>query len=261
MADFTLIEKDTSSSVIIDDLDKYFKDEIGFGDAYSNFGDITVGSDHPFARALMSFKNDQNLPDNLFPSVTITKSTESTHSRDVMGKPKRYILTDDLIAQFEALDPKKRLFSTERLEALRTAYDALPADYNMFVRETFSLETFKLIFSVWVDHHEVKNDMYEMVKEYVKGRAELFTNELCFNEITWSGEKDGLFNLDFGITLYGAIVTMNASQERVSYVVEDEAVSGQGAVLVIVEDLHTDSGQSPWITKPQVEFKTGVTDG
>ncbi|KKL79002.1 hypothetical protein LCGC14_2019180 [marine sediment metagenome] len=62
--------------IIVEELKKYFFNEVRFKDIYPNFKNVRISGVHPFVYLIDAEVNDTPLPQGLFPSITIISDNE-----------------------------------------------------------------------------------------------------------------------------------------------------------------------------------------
>lgn len=229
-----LLSADTTRRQLVRDLDNFFRKEMGFKKLYNdNFSDMRVSEIHPFAVAIFNLDNGKEVPQNLFPSVTVSRVEESQHQKSPIGNPQFTEVTAELIQEYKDLG-KERIISEEQLKKIEDAFSLLEEGDRMNLETYVDIEKYSIIYTLWTDNFDVKEQVYDAIKHYVRARVQFFT-DLGMNEISWTGDRDGLYNMDFGKLLYGATVTMRVSQGFAEQVIDLEKVRDPEVVAKIWE--------------------------
>lgn len=229
-----LIYVDRTRQNVVDNLRIYFKDEIDLAGKMPNFGDLRIGVIHPFAIATMQQAAGNQAPDNLFPSLTVSRVEENKNEKNPMMQPNRKALTAETIDEYAATDARYRLLSDDQVAKLKDAFQTLPANARLIVEEYVELEDFSLILTLWADNFDFKELLYDAAKFWVQTNQQLFTNFNWIN-VGWTGDRDGLYNMDFGRLLYGASVTIRATQAKAEGVAILENVTDPDVIHKIWE--------------------------
>lgn len=254
---YSLICSNQDKKILIDELKDYINNQLKFSEIYKNFGKIQISDVHPFAIANFALVEGQSLPANLFPSITVSILNENEHAKDVIGNTTKSDLTQEELDEFKALPDDERLLADSQIDALQSMVDLLPEGKEMVLNTTHNLEQLKAVFSIWADNETLKEDLYTVVKNFVVSRGDFFQNTLGWNETVWQGERDGVFNLEFGQLLYGGVISMNASRMTIKQEVETD-INLSDDLLVINEgmnDYETDPNAPEYIKDVETKAK------
>lgn len=194
---------------------KPYLEEIGFSSMFPKFKSVRVGSVHPFALFLYSqVGGDVNL-NNLFPSITISDTSENDGSLDTLGHERYHTtLSRETWEHFKYYRNNNMgiWISDENVANIDAAFgviDPLP------VVELRYQEAHNIDFSIWADNDNISSFLFDVVKRFLKEKAVQLQNDKGY-VLTGnvSGRRSGDINVDFGRLLYGANVSasMNVPQ-------------------------------------------------
>jgi len=246
---------DRNSELLLQQLNYYIEDQIGFSENYPNFGKLRIDTIHPFAVINLELMEGRDVPQNLFPSLTVSFLNENNHSKEFIGKSTHDFYTKEDFDEYKNLDWEERLISREMLNRLELVYAGKPDNIELSVNVNQSLEQFRLSFTIWASNHQVKDVLYQIAKTFVKSNVDFWVGTMNWNEITWNGDKDGIYNLEFGEILYGAVITINASRPVIDYTIETDYQLIDNGINIVTEGLN-DTGDYLSSVVPKVEYNT-----
>jgi hypothetical protein len=198
-----LIESQNPEIIIAEMLREYFVD-VGFNEMYPNFGNINIGTIHPFALFLFAETKGESQNFNLLPSITVANG--STEEASVTLNQERVEVTYSAaeVAIIEMQKANKVWFISDTgLASLKTATangsKAVGIKTSITSEETFTLE-------IWADNKDITSLIYDMVHAFIYGNT-LRLNEAGLQYQNLRGQRTGDINMDFGKILYGANIT------------------------------------------------------
>jgi hypothetical protein len=222
---------------IVKALKKYFSiiDVPGF---YENFT-VSVTNEHPFARMILSEAPEKDAA-SLFP-VVVAATEEDSKPGDLLNAVDWGELTIDPTD----IEPKngggkseieKRyvMMTPRKMNELRAAMDARK-DKRIFGATAFIRRRDHASIEIWAENPQMKNELYELIRLFVCGFMKDYLAELYkefFKELAECGESplaifDGSvtglrsnnFNVDFGVELFGALISFDAD-----YIIEQSVI-------------------------------------
>jgi len=208
--------------IIIEEVKKYFFEEVRFKELYPNFGNLRVSGTHPIAFLIDQQINESKLPVGLFPSITIIDDTDQKTPEIPVMTP----LKDVVVAAAEVSDieDNKKMYSISD-EDLQTLKD-LTQDGNVLHAQ--GVETFRtasMVAEIWSENPKVKNKIYDLMIGFLIGIKRFTIKQkygIVLNEGSIAGEKSGNYNYDFGKILYGGILRFTVDFSIRNYMIDTE---------------------------------------
>jgi hypothetical protein len=233
MANLIIAKTPDIENIIAEDLRAYFADDVHFDELFPKSDNLKVSTDHPFVSLLQQNVTEGEVY-NLtgFPSVTVIdmnweKLVETpTHPQVVQVKR-------GIVDEIERMGRNAFIMSKQTLAALKAAFattDTLKGEgFQTFRRTHIAVE-------VWATNNLIKGKIFDLVGLYLMNqrRYDLHTNYgIIIEEGSITGERSGIYNFDFGSTLYGAMIRFPAGYDVCYYVVKDFTI---GADVVVIDD-------------------------
>lgn len=183
-----------------------------FKGIYPAFGDVRVGVIHPFALMLMQDVLGQTINTNVFPSITISDSSD-VDSEEVIGRGfEEYILTEPGVVKLKGHRDAGELICSDtnfaRLEA------AVQGGNKVYAKKYDIRARHNVDFNIWSDNKDVTSLLYDYVKLFTVA----YSTALRLAEVdivgTISGRRSGDINVEFSKLLYGSSVVMPCTVEE-----------------------------------------------
>jgi len=197
-------------------LRNYFFNDIGW-DRHPNFskhGKLNIGKVHPFARLLSDTRRLRW--QDVMPSISIAMVDDNTNDLAI-GKDAVVVeITQALVQELE--DQK---YSLNRQQVFRDLYKILDAGTTLYGLQTNRRYQAKISMEIWADSDVVKDALYEGTKDMLDFYAKALYDDGAEN-ITVTGKKDGDYNFDFGVMLYGSNVTMTYVIANMTFYIDTE---------------------------------------
>jgi hypothetical protein len=192
---------------VIKIVQKFFQ-ELEFDSIYANFGNINLSTDHPFALLLFAENVGEDVkPATLFPSVTVCDSADSEDREELGGTYAEFVFDYDDLKEIENKVSTDLISISEsslaRLKQhFQTNSSAVAYKRKINIRTTVD-------FNVWTQNKLVTNFIYDSLKQCIR----LYNNEfkqagMDIHAGGMTGRKSGDYNVDFGILLYGANISV-----------------------------------------------------
>jgi hypothetical protein len=192
---------------------------------------LKISTDHPFV-SLMNQEVPEGGKYNLacLPAVTVidtqfTKLIETPVAMQVMKIMPSII--DDIKTYGRDQFIMSKQVSNELEELFKTEEFIRADGYETWRKTSLSIE-------IWAANSIMKSKIFDLVSMYLIGqnRFDLHTNqEVMIEEETINGEKSGIYNFDFGETLYGAMLRFTVGYKVGFYTVKDYIIGNSVTVI------------------------------
>jgi hypothetical protein len=207
------LDSSNPEKILIESLKNFIR-KIGYSEMYPNFSNIRVSGTHPFSLLLAQEILGEKTKSNPFPSITIADSDASEDS-EVLGDDYNGLsFTPAQLAKLDGYRQANEIFiSDSGWTKIQTAMNT--NGFVVGVQKTFRTKH-TMHFNIWSANREVTSFLYDMVTHFIiQNKASLHTdNGLDIGPLT--GRRTGDINLDFGMLLYGANVSVPAIYGRSS---------------------------------------------
>lgn len=204
--------------ILPDMLQQYFL-EIGFSSMYPNFSTLRIGAVHPFALLLYQSVMGQDLSTNVFPSITVSDSSDSEVSDLLARGDETFVFSSDVVAGFELYrDLKQLLISDDGLTRLKsaTAGDGTVVGHKRDIRSRHTID-----FNIWSDNKDMTSLIYDLVRHFVLSSINVLHDEKGIDVLDpISGRRSGDINVEFGKLLYGANISVSATISTANMIVD-----------------------------------------
>ncbi len=185
-------------------LREYFL-EVDYASLYPNFSTLRISAVHPFAVLLFQDVSGQKLDTSVFPSITITDSTEN-EVFTTMGRGYAPFMLDgsNIVLLQAGKESGQMIISDTSLSRLQTAVADGGKVYGR-KRSVHMKHTIDL--SVWCDNKELTGILYDLLRQFALQTEKL--HNLGFDiQDQISGRRSGDINVEFGKLLYGANISI-----------------------------------------------------
>lgn len=188
-----------------------FLQTIGYSSIFPNFDRIRVGTVHPFAILLAQDVLGQSQNVNVFPSVTISDGNLSEDAQVIADDYRQEVFTQSEIAVLDGFRQAGEVFvSDEGWARIQNAVNTVGQIVGI-VRRYHTQHS--IDFNLWSENKEVTSFLFDMICHFVsQKRIDLHNEGLDMSGIT--GRRSGDINLDFGMLLYGANVTVSVAMNH-----------------------------------------------
>lgn len=240
--DWTLAFRDTTKDRYLSELKKFLVEDVKYPEVFSKFGTPRLSEIHPFAIVQAALSGGRRFPANVFPSVSIAITTENFKSQNFIGhKSIKGQFTNEILAPFKDVPIETRLYSKTTTDALQTKLDnAEVLKYSKFNYQ----EQGSIVISVWDTNSKAQDALYQMVKLFNEVKSEIVFEDEDWGELSWSAERDGLYNFELGRPLYGSMITVNGSRTVSTLVVTDEDVGSYDSITTPIKGLNSTEGST-----------------
>ncbi len=230
--------------ILVDALNNYLRTDVYtdglFGD---NFKNIRVSEDHPFATLVasqMGISDTTKGATDLFPSVTVVVTEDRYAADRALTAP---ILQANVglpeIAHMTSYRKTQYVMSTTEIDRIQSAYDIINPNPSA-VQVPISFEGIEqareaeVAIEIWSRNSQIKDRLFDLVIAFFASFGRLSLREdysIIVDNGSLAGERDGVYNFDFGYKLSGAMIKFkldyNISQYRSTY----NPVIGAGAIV------------------------------
>ncbi|GAF89051.1 unnamed protein product, partial [marine sediment metagenome] len=195
-----IIDSENPEIVFSKLLRNYFV-EIGFSTAYPNFGNLNIGSVHPFIILLFADVLGEAHDLNVFPSITIADSSQQESNLTLARDISYLVLTGaDVQVLKNYRDRGKMFISDVGMTALETA----TADGGTIVgQQVIATDLHTFDFNIWSANKDITSLIFDMVDSFLTSEIGSLHNS-GLDVQSKGGRRTGDVNLEFGKILYGA---------------------------------------------------------
>ena len=193
-------------TLLVEELTQWLQDEVKFSQIYANFGRLRVDPVHPFALLLLQEVLGEEVRLDMFPSITISDSSDS-ETAEMLGKNYQvYALQPADVALIREQADGGRLTVAESAMA---AVEEAVNDKGYVAAEHWTYQSqHSLDFNIWSDNKTVTAAVYDLVKLFlVTNSARFHEHGLLDFQAGAGGRRSGDINVEFGKLLYGANVS------------------------------------------------------
>ena len=193
--------------------------EVGFSSMYPNFSTLRIGAVHPFALLLYQTIKGQELSVNLFPSITVSDSSDTEVSDTLAREENQFTMgAAEVSTLIVYRDEGRILMSDDAVTRLGTATadDGRVVGHKKDIRSRHSID-----FNIWSDNKDMTSLIYDLVKHFVVSEILTLHNEYGIDVIDpINGRRSGDINVEFGKLLYGANITVSATINLANMIVD-----------------------------------------
>lgn len=222
---------------IASEIEQYF-DALHLDDTYENFH-VRVTNNHPFADLYL---HTHKTAADHFPAVVVT--SESTQKTGELAELKPEIKGIGLDqSDIDAIMGTKEypgictLLSDLALEEIKKTIEKKGLIYGLSMRFH---KTDSVSIEIWSDNVQLKNELYQQLMLFVSGNLQnILANKYSFNDLwifdhTISGHPSNNYNLEFGIPLSGAHISMDVDYQVEQLVLDTEVSNLSNEIITEV---------------------------
>ncbi len=215
---------------IVEELKKYFFNEVRFKDIYPNFGNIRISGVHPFVYLIDAEINDKPVPQGLFPSITVISDNDQKNPEIDIPT----LVEDAEVKSPEISDIKENrdayIISDKDLDIL----DSLTQESNSIFAEGINQNRrANLVIEIWSQNMKVKNRLYDLTLLFFIGKKRFTLKsdyDIVIDEKSVSGERSGNYNYDFGKVIYGGMLRMSIDHVIAQYEIDTDLQTLTGVI-------------------------------
>ena len=217
--------------IIADDMRAYFQDDVDFASLFPK-DQIKVSCDHPFVNLMnQEVKEGGKYNLSVLPAVTVV-DTQFVKLIDTPVAPQIMKILPAFVDEIKQYGRDRFTMSKQTLAALQAAF-AVPGTEFLRAEGYETWRKTSLAIEVWANNSVMKSKIFDLVSMYLAGarRFSLHTDQgIMIEEETIQGEKSGIYNFDFGETLYGAMFHLTVGYSVGAYTVKDFTI-GAGVTI------------------------------
>lgn len=212
--------------VLCQEIEQYL-DKIHLDETYPNFH-VKVTNNHPFAELYL---HSTVTAADVFPSIVVTTETDNKTS-DLMQTSEDATaigcdLNDfnELMEEVDKLPGVCTLVDPETESQIRKIFEEKDLIYGVKIDQR---NTDRISIEIWADNNQLKNEIYEQLKLYIKGgMQEVLQNlykgyGLCYFDGSVRGERSNNYNIDFDIVLTGAHIAFEVDYVTSQIILDTE---------------------------------------
>ncbi len=211
-----IVSSDNPEVILVDYLKEYLE-EVGYASMFPNFQNLRIGNVHPFALTLLQEVMGQKIQTDVFPSITVADSTDSsinqTLNLDMIDVKIDKLAWGDLM---EARTAKKIHIADEnviRIEAVLDSQDVYGTKFTQYENHTFD-------FNIWGENKDVVSFLFDVVKQFLVSNINQFKEDGITMQGEITGRRSGDINVEFSKLLYGANISVQAMSKTTSLVIQ-----------------------------------------
>jgi len=218
---FKFAARENIKSDTIDALKAYLHDADGIGwkELFPHHSPVRVEATHPFARINAAKIAGQAEPAGLFPSVTVSVTSETDAEQLLAFSNQVATVTEAIIQGWIGLEAHQRLLSKARLQQLLAA--AQGKGGQVFAEVKTRHFTQQVAFSVWSENDAVSDSLYYATKAFIEQNLETFSDAGMEN-LALSGSPNGIYSVDTGRVLYGGELMLSGTNRTEAYYIDTE---------------------------------------
>lgn len=221
--------------LLVRDIRDYLENDVRFNVLYPNFGHPNVTQEHPFATMTAVDLGGGNIQSaDLFPAIAVMDMSSgpnpalstTTEPEDVKCTYAEY---QDIVANRE-----ENIISDVDLEAIRLIVHPDEGDSVLWGKGVENMWRSNIAIEIWADNAKVKNVLFHILNSYFIGprRYDFRTAHDSIAVIdSMTAEKTGVYNFDFGMMLYGAMIRISMDYVSGQYVFDTDLVTFSGIRL------------------------------
>jgi hypothetical protein len=201
---------------------------------------LKISTDHPFVALLQ-----QKVPDggtyslSGFPCVTVIDMNFNKLVETPVA-PQTMKILPAILDEIDAGGRNKFIMAKKTRLALGEAFKpllALPvADQFLRAEGYQTMRRTQMAIEIWATNNVMKGKIFDLVTMYLTAqqRFKMHTEaEVMIEEESINGEKSGIYNFDFGETLYGGMIHFSCAYTVGYYIIKDFVI---GAGVEVIEN-------------------------
>jgi hypothetical protein len=205
-----VLDSENPEATLAKELRNFLK-TVGYSDIFPNFDNIKVGTIHPFAILIAQEVLGQSQNVNQFPSITIADTQVSEDAEMLADDYSAHAFSQEEIAVLDGYRQGGEVFASDSGWA-KIETKVATGEIIGIIRRYHTAHT--LDFNLWTENKDITSFLFDMICHFVtQERANIHeTQGIDMAQI--SGRRSGDINLDFGMLLYGANVSVSASMDH-----------------------------------------------
>jgi hypothetical protein len=214
--------------IISDDIRAYFDEDVDFKSLFP-MDTVKVSTDHPFINLMNQEGSGGVYNLSCLPALTVI-DTSFVKLIETPVAPQTMKILPALVDEIKLYGRDQFTMSKQVLSVLEDSFKTQPfllaEGYETWRKTTIAIE-------IWAANNVLKGKIFDLVSLYLVGsrRFSLHQNQgIMIEEETVTGEKSGIYNFDFGETIYGAMVHFTVGYKVGAYSVKDFVI-GAGVTI------------------------------
>ena len=206
-----MLDSQNPETVLSNELRLFFE-MIGYSEIFPNFDRLRVGVVHPFAILLSQEILEQPKSTNVFPSVTVADSSATEDQTTLGDELTSLVFTSQHIAALDGYRQAKEVFvSSTGWQKITDAVSTV--GHIIGVKKTYSTRH-TMDFNIWSENKDITSFLFDMVCHFMVQKRIDIHQKHNIDITQLSGRRTGDINLDFGMLLYGANVSVNVVMDH-----------------------------------------------
>jgi len=212
-----IVEYANPETVLPKMIQEYFK-ELGYSSIYPNFNTLRIGAIHPFALLLFQDITNQSLDLSVFPSITVSDTSDSEVFDELgRGYVEMSLDADDIATIVTARQDGFLLLSDESVSRLQ---QATMGGEKVIGKQRRYKANHNIDLNIWSENKDMTGMLYDMVKHFVMGNIHTLHEKGIDVLSPLTGRRSGDINVEFGKILFGANITVPVTIETASMIVD-----------------------------------------
>jgi hypothetical protein len=209
---FVYVLDSENPEILLSQVLRDFFETIGYSNIFPNFDNLKVGTVHPFALLLAQDVLGQSQNVNVFPSVTIADSSLAEDAEMLADDYAAFAFDQADIAVLDGYRQAGQVFVSDAGWAKILNHMAGSPNIVGIRRRYHTQHTFN--FNIWSENRDITSFLFDMVCHFVTQKRIDLHNDQGIDLSGISGRRSGDINLDFGMILYGANVSVSGSMNH-----------------------------------------------
>lgn len=199
------IEYQNPEQILPNLLKEYFL-EIGFDSMYPNFRGIRIGAVHPFALLLFQSVIGQSLDMNVFPSITVSDTSDTEIDDDLAKGAEDVVFGEDEVAHLLGYADSGQIIISDT--GRTSLQNATVGGGQVVGRKYDNRANHNVDLNIWGDNKDIVSLIYDLVRHYIVGNTAALHRIGLDVHSALTGRRSGDINVEFGTILYGANLTV-----------------------------------------------------
>lgn len=201
-----LVEAKNPEYILVRLLREFFLEMDINGIYAENFSGVRVDSVHPFAMLLFQEVSGTPLQFDVFPAVTISDTVENEDFVTLGREFGLVSLDKETVVELKGHKTAGRILVSD--DAFARLETAVASGGFVIAEKGEYTGSHRVDFNIWGDNKELVSDLYDMVKLFVNTQRN-YLHEQGIDIIgNLDGRRSGDINIEFGMLLFGANVTI-----------------------------------------------------
>ena len=217
MADLYITRVPYIKRILVTELNKYLRTQIHAEELFRRFRNIRVSEDHPFVKLVatqVGIDNVTTSDTDLFPSITVVVTEDRYTANASRLQPiKQVEVGTSQIAHMRQFRKSQYVMSTQEIDRVEQLFNNKPSSLpNLIFEGRETPREASIAVEIWAGNSVVKDKLFDIVLAFFStfGCLSLRADYgIVLDESSLAGERDGVYNFDFGFKLSGALLRFN----------------------------------------------------